>query len=510
MEDRRRILVIAGSDSSGGAGLEGDQKVIAAHGCYAMTATTALTAQNTQTVVDVLHTHPQFVRKQIDACIDDIGVDVVKMGMLASADTIGVVAEALEHHGYPLTVVDPVMVATSGAQLLPTDAVRVLREKLLPITTILTPNIPEAKLLLKNAGNGQPDPETLDDLIDIAKALHALGPKWVLLKGGHLPLTKERRVAKEASDWQFIVNVLAGDEVILIESQYQSSRNTHGTGCSLASAIASNIALGYKIPDAVRKACRYVEAGIRLSIDRGRGSGPINHFHSTYTLPFSPGHFVEYLVDQAADVWRTHTEHEFIARIADGSLPVEMFKYYLTQDYLFLIQFARANALVSYKATAMPEISAGAKLILHIEREISLHVHYCKSFGLSREDIESQRESQACLAYTRYVLDIGNREDWFALKVALVPCLIGYGMIARRLFDDPKTVRGDQNQYWEWIENYVADDYMAAVASGRDELEKYAVLQSPSRIAALVKIFTEATRLETGFWDMGYRGQTKD
>ena len=126
------------------------------------------------------------------------------------------------------------MVATSGAQLLPTDAVRVLREKLLPITTILTPNIPEAKLLLKNAGNGQPDPETLDDLIDIAIALHALGPKWVLLKGGHLPLTKERRVAKEASDWQFIVNVLAGDEVILIESQYQSSRNTHGTGCSLA------------------------------------------------------------------------------------------------------------------------------------------------------------------------------------------------------------------------------------------------------------------------------------
>lgn len=124
--------------------------------------------------------------------------------------------------------------ATSGAQLLPMNAVSTFCEKLLPISTVLTPNVPEARILLKNVGKDQPHPESLDDLIQHAKALRGLGPKWVLLKGGHFPLTRERKVAKEESDRQLVVNVLVGDEVILIESEYQRSRNTHGTGCSLA------------------------------------------------------------------------------------------------------------------------------------------------------------------------------------------------------------------------------------------------------------------------------------
>ena len=124
--------------------------------------------------------------------------------------------------------------ATSGAQLLPTNAVSTLCEKLLPISTVITPNVPEARLLLKNFAKDQPHPESLDDLIQDAKALRALGPRWVLLKGGHFPLTRERKVAKEEPDRQLVVNVLVGDEVTLIESEYQRSRNTHGTGCSLA------------------------------------------------------------------------------------------------------------------------------------------------------------------------------------------------------------------------------------------------------------------------------------
>ncbi|KAK5287156.1 trifunctional hydroxymethylpyrimidine kinase/phosphomethylpyrimidine kinase/thiaminase [Cryomyces antarcticus] len=236
----KRILVIAGSDSSGGAGLEADQKVIAAHGCYAMTATTALTAQNTQGVYGIHETPPDFVKKQIDACIDDIGVDVVKTGMLASAETINVVADALQRHRVAVSVVDPhlidqVMVATSGAQLLPEKAVKVLLEKLLPMTTILTPNLPEAELLLKEAGLDLKKTESLDDLIKMAKAVQNLGPKYVLIKGGHLPLTRGGAVSVEEADRHVVVNVLYGEgNTVIVENDYQKSRNTHGTGCCLA------------------------------------------------------------------------------------------------------------------------------------------------------------------------------------------------------------------------------------------------------------------------------------
>ena len=200
-----------------------------------MTATTALTAQNTQGVSDIHHVPSDFVVKQLDACLNDIGVDVVKIGMLASASTVDAVSNALKRHGRPTTVVDPVMVATSGAQLLPTEAVYNLRVSLLPLTTILTPNIPEARLLLENAGLEAPQTNSLDDIVNIARVVQSLGPRYVLVKGGHLPLTKDGHVSKEEADRHTIVDVLYdGREATIYKTDYLPSNNTHGTGCSLA------------------------------------------------------------------------------------------------------------------------------------------------------------------------------------------------------------------------------------------------------------------------------------
>ncbi|MCJ1484831.1 hypothetical protein MMC06_005004 [Schaereria dolodes] len=507
----KRVLVIAGSDSSGGAGLEADQKVIAAHGCYAMTATTALTAQNTKGVVDIHYTPALFVKKQINACIEDIGVDVVKIGMLASAETIDVVAEAMETHERPTSVIDPVMVSTTGSQLLPPGAVRNLREHILPLTTVLTPNVPEAILLLRDTANPANSPQTLDDLVEIAKAIHKLGPRYVLIKGGHTPLTKDRKISKQNADRHTVANILYdGNRIELIEADYVESKNTHGTGCSLASAIASNIALGYNVTDAIKKACRYVEAGIRTAVDLGHGSGPINHFHSVYNLPFASGQFLDYLLSRSdvKDVWTKHTEHEFVQKLADGTLPVDKFKFYLIQDYLFLVQFARAKALGAYKRKSISDIASvsdsyGMRKVLHVEREMALHLKYCDTFGLSKKDVESHTASQACIAYTRYILDIGQSEDWFGLQIALAPCLIGYGAIAQRLYDDPRSLNGSENRYWHWVENYVAEDYVKTVTTGKDIIEKFATLQSPYRIEELVVIFIKSTLLETAFWDIG-------
>lgn len=181
------------------------------------------------------------------------------------------------------------MVSTSGSQLLPEGAVKGLRTKLLPLTTILTPNIPEAKLLLKDSGADVPNSEGVDDLVELAKRICSLGPRSVLLKGGHLPLTKDHRTARNQQDASIVIDVLYdGENATLFETNYLVSKNTHGTGCSLASAIAANLASGKDMKRAVGSAVRFVEAGIKTSFGLGKGSGPINHFHSLCSLPFAP------------------------------------------------------------------------------------------------------------------------------------------------------------------------------------------------------------------------------
>lgn len=181
------------------------------------------------------------------------------------------------------------MVSTSGAQLLPKDAVRSLRERLLPVATLLTPNIPEAILLLRDANQYAEDPSSLDEAKLLARQVHRLGPKAVLLKGGHMPLARDYTRSRSDGDASLVIDILYdGSDYTLVETEYSASRNTHGTGCSLASAIAANIASAKDMGAVVRDACRYVQAGIQMSKNLGKGNGPINHFHSAYHLPFAP------------------------------------------------------------------------------------------------------------------------------------------------------------------------------------------------------------------------------
>ncbi|KAH7214751.1 Rapamycin-insensitive companion of mTOR, N-term-domain-containing protein [Fusarium oxysporum] len=492
-----RVLVIAGSDSSGGAGLEADQKVIAAHGCYAMTATTALTAQNTQGVKGIHVIPTDFVSQQIDACVEDVGVDVVKTGMLASTETIEMVAKTMVKHSIPSLVVDPVMVSTSGATLLPNEAIQHLCKHLLPHTTVLTPNIPEAILILSQNGQEVPEVRSVQDLETVAQRIQALGPKWVLVKGGHRPMKEDLTVAETEEERIVVIDVLVGGdgEVVRVESPYQASSSTHGTGCSLASAIASNLAKGLDTPTAVRSACRYIEAAIRTAPGLGKGHGPLNHFHSTYSLPFAPGYFIEWLLERpdVRDVWKEFVYHPFVMAMGDGTLPLESFKGYIIQDYLYLIHFSRANALAAYKAQNIEDISRATEIVQHIMHELKLHTSYCESF--------------ACTAYTRYVLDVGQNGDWVGLQMALAPCLLGYGAAAKMLHDHEKTVR-EGNTYWAWIKNYNEEDYTDAVKLGSALLEKHIQLQSPSRIEELVQIFIHALKMEIGFWEMFPAKQT--
>jgi hydroxymethylpyrimidine/phosphomethylpyrimidine kinase len=258
-----RVLIVAGSDSGGGAGIQADIKTVTALSGYAMTAITALTAQNTLGVFGIQEVPPEFVARQMELALEDIGADAVKIGMLHRAEVIAAVADVLEARakGIPL-VLDPVMVAKGGASLLQDAAVRALAERLLPLATLLTPNIPEAEVL---AGHPIVGPE------DAAKAACALSLKGraVLLKGGHLPGDR-------------VVDLLAEDGRIVarFEGRRIDTPHTHGTGCTLASAIATGLAQGMAVGTAVSRARRYVLEAIQAAPGFGRGHGPLGHGHT--------------------------------------------------------------------------------------------------------------------------------------------------------------------------------------------------------------------------------------
>jgi hydroxymethylpyrimidine/phosphomethylpyrimidine kinase len=254
------VLTIAGSDSGGGAGIQADLRTFAAHGVHGTSAITAVTAQNSVAVLDWVALEPRMVVAQIEAVTSDMKVAAAKTGMLATAAIVRAVAEAVERLRLPLLVVDPVMVAKSGDRLLDADAESAYRERLLPLATVLTPNLPETEALI-----GRPV-RTLAEMREAARALHAMGPRSVVVKGGHLE--------GDAVDVFF-----DGERLEELASPRIATANTHGTGCTYSAAIAARLGLGDPLLEAVRGAKTYLTEAIRRSYSVGRGHGPVDHLH---------------------------------------------------------------------------------------------------------------------------------------------------------------------------------------------------------------------------------------
>ena len=251
-------LTIAGSDSSGGAGIQADIKTMQANGVYAMSAITSLTAQNTTGVTAILDSTPEFLGQQLDAVFTDIRPDAVKIGMVSSKGLIETIAAKLTEYGAENIVVDPVMVATSGAKLISDDAIDFLKEKLFPLATVLTPNIPEAEVLSGMTIASE------EDMVQAAKVISETYDAAVLLKGGHQ--------INDANDLLY-----RDGGYVWYYGKRIDNPNTHGTGCTLSSAIASNLAKGFDLDTSVKRAKDYISGALAAMLDLGAGSGPMNH-----------------------------------------------------------------------------------------------------------------------------------------------------------------------------------------------------------------------------------------
>ncbi len=259
----KKVLSIAGSDCSGGAGIQADLKTFAAHGVYGMSAIVSVVAENTSRVIGVEDVSPEMIESQIDAVFEDIGADAVKVGMLSRTPCMEAVARGLRKHRPRNVVIDPVMVAKNGCPLMQPDSVETLIREILPLADLLTPNLPEAErisgLTIRTAG----------EMERAAEKIAGMGPGAVLVKGGH--------AAGDAVDILF-----AGGKLTRFRAERIDTENTHGTGCTYSSAIASNLALGFDLEEAVKRAKDYVTTAIRHSLAIGKGCGPTHHFYDLY------------------------------------------------------------------------------------------------------------------------------------------------------------------------------------------------------------------------------------
>ncbi|SNX86059.1 related to THI21 - Hydroxymethylpyrimidine phosphate kinase, involved in the last steps in thiamine biosynthesis [Melanopsichium pennsylvanicum] len=626
-----RVLTIAGSDSSGGAGIQADLKTFLSLGTYGLSVLTALTAQNT-TGVSSIHACPtEFVLQQFDSVASDIQIDAIKMGMLSSHEIVAALASRLrgwtqstDTHGgnnVPL-VLDPVMVSTSGSLLLSEDAIETLIRDLLPLCTILTPNLPEARQLLKYAAkltshqSGSQDLELaqnnqdteLPQMMAAAKSISNLGPQAVLVKGGHAKLRRSQiedylerlhpkadiryiapaALPKQAStsrdrypqrkversrkarpvDLEDDLRQLAGvdgavitlhgnvtmirtdivpfsevldgirarpvDKMVVCDVLYQQtaetqgsfvlfvkplidSSATHGTGCTLSSALAASLAQGYSLIRSTSIAITYVQNAIANGIqDLGAGPGPLDHsypFQSRGLITDArlskntralPNALMRSLISNSIATWTAFVQHPFVFGLANGSLSREAFEWFMKQDYLFLRHYARiwAQAAASPDNT-FEEISTLAEMAQAMAEEAKLHLQLCKeSFGIPAQELEHETmESAATLAYTRFVLDTARSSDSLDLLVAVSPCMVGYAQVG--LWAAQNREQNIKKDYIAWIEAYARDEFQSVVQRAVRLVEAKAARDppSPERLRKLQKIWNAACRLEAGMWD---------
>lgn len=442
-----RVLSIAGSDPSGGAGIQADLKSIAANGGYGMAVLTALTAQNTRGVRAV-HVPPvDFLRAQLDAVSDDIVVDAVKIGMLADADVIRVVGEWLDRSRPPVVVLDPVMVATSGDRLLDSDAERALRD-LLARATLVTPNLAELAVLVGR------DIVDWEDAISAAESLSAEVGAAVLVKGGHLEDDEAPDALVDAS--LDLRREFTGSRI--------PTRNTHGTGCSLSSALATLLARGEEPADAVRTARTWLRESLRAgdTLRVGDGHGPISHFAGLWEragLESRPT-----ADDIAAQWWRSIAgiraaidELPFIRALADGTLERGPFLSYLAQDALYLREYARVLAEAARLAPTSDEQAFWADSAHgSIVGELELHASWLTPMqGVSAATFATEPQP-ATTAYLDHLRSVAFGGDYAEIVAAVLPCFWIYTDLGRRLHagEFGQEARDPQHPFASWLATY--------------------------------------------------------
>lgn len=469
-----RVLSIAGTDPTGGAGVQADLKSIAAFGGYGMAVVTALVAQNTRGVRAVHVPPTEFLEAQLRSVSDDVDIDAVKIGMLGSAPIVAVVDAWLAQVRPPLVVLDPVMVATSGDRLLDTDAEDAVRS-LCRRADLVTPNLAELAVLVR-----APRATTWDAAVAQARSLAASAQTRVLLKGGHLEGADSPDAIVDATG----VHEVAGVRV--------ATRHTHGTGCSLSSAMATLAASGLSWPDALTRAKRWLTGALENAehLHVGRGNGPIDHLHELRP-------HIDLEVSFSAERWRATADVRtavdacgFVRGLASGSLDRDAFAWYLGQDLLYLREYSRVLARAAALAPTVDEQRFWATASVScLDEEAALHQAHVDPRGLS--------PAASTLAYTDHLHTASTTGSYAVLVAAILPCFVLYTDIGARwrgTFDA-------DHAYADWLTAYGDEEFAASSARASLLVDAAARRASPAERAAMAIAYDRSMALERDFFE---------
>ena len=486
-----RVLSIAGTDPTGGAGIQADLKSIGAQGGYGMAVVTSLVAQNTRGVRSV-HTPPSaFLDEQLQAVSDDVTIDAVKIGMLGDADTIRTVRRWLPRASGAVVVLDPVMVATSGDRLLAADAEDELRA-LVPLADLVTPNLPELAVLL-----GETVAPSWEAALEQGKRLAASTGTSVLVKGGHLEGALGCPDALvDASDDAGTVTVVSGTRI--------DTRNTHGTGCSLSAALATvQVRTGNW-----HQSLLIVKKWLRGALERadelnvGQGSGPIHHFHEFVPgpIPAAPAEDRPF----SERVWELTTRHRmaidalgFVQALGDGSLPPEQFAYYLAQDAIYLRSYSRVLSRASALAPSEAEQLFWAGSALNcLEVESELHRTWLTGRG------QPAGQGPVTKAYVDHLLAASAHAGYAVLVAAVLPCYWLYAHVGSALHTQwSGSGAGQDHPYASWLETYADPTFAEATARAISVADSAFAAASPADKTAMIDAFEASAWYEHEFFD---------
>jgi len=482
-----RVLSIAGTDPTGGAGIQADLKSIAANGGYGMAVVTALVAQNTRGVRSV-HTPPvEFLHEQLDAVSDDVAIDAVKIGMLADVAVIREVRSWLDATRPALVVLDPVMVATSGDRLLHPSAEQALRE-LVPLVDLVTPNIPELAVLLDETPAA-----SWPEAVEQGKRLSAATGVTVLVKGGHL---------SDESCPDAIVNTqgLLADTVVEFASPRVATSNTHGTGCSLSSAMATVQAQTGDWELSLSKVKAWLQGALVHAdeLEVGAGNGPINHFHHLFADKAPLGQ--EFTRSLWEDIQHTRSaifDLPFVKALGDGSLDEREFSYYLAQDALYLNTYSRVLARASALAPTQAEQAFwanSAQVCLEVESE--LHRSWLERHSAPRG------LGPVTKGYVDHLLAASVQGSYAVLVAAILPCFWLYAEVGTRLHATfLARGDGDPHPYAAWLETYADEDFAVATRRAIAIADSAAGSASAQDRAAMRTAFAQSSTCELRFFD---------
>ncbi len=470
-------LTIAGSDPSGGAGLQADLKTFSALRCYGMSVVTALTAQNTQGV-QAIHPalHKGFLTAQLESIFSDIGVNATKIGMLGTKETIEEVIQFLRDHNLQNIVIDPVMFSKTGHLLLQEDAIETLR-KLLPFASVLTPNVHEASKLL-----GLPPITTEDEMLHAAQSLLALGPTAVIVKGGPCSPGNDCLVmqGKEIPFW--------------LRGTPTHTSNLHGTGCSFSAALTSYLARGDDIIVAARNAKQYIthaiEEGSHYTL--GKGSvGPVHHFYLSWSQPpFSQRVWLETM-----PLFARIKEHPFLKGMVDNSLEDEKFRFYVHQDSFFLKHRAEAYSILASRASTT-DVQDYLKEKAEVTKAAALFIF--EKYSIQPESVE---ESPASKRYGEFLIQMAREGSFYEALASHAPCSLMYQKLGEHLRDHS----AQPNKFQVWISTYSSALRRKNVEVFLDIIDDFSETAKYEDQELMRKAFFTAAQLEFGFWESAFK-----